>query len=91
MSVIPIIGLVDITAVAVMNHKNKASVQQEFQRRRLALPHGVAPGESVTGSFFFPMTPGPQRLILRGHSGELPLEVVLELGPLSGLHLQPAK
>jgi hypothetical protein len=91
LSVIPIIGLVDISAVAVMNHKNKASVQQEFQRRRLQLPHSVAPGESATGSLFFPMTPGPQRLILRGHNGELPLEVVLELGPLSGLHLQSAK
>ncbi len=91
LSVIPIIGLVDVSAVVVMNHKNKASVLHEFQRRRLALPHSVAPGESVTGSFFFPMTPGPQRLILRGHNGELPLVVVLELGPLSGLHLQPAK
>jgi hypothetical protein len=65
-------------------------VQQEFTRRRLALPRTLGPGETVTGSLFFPMTPGPQRLILKTQSGEGPRELTLELKPLADLHLKPA-
>jgi hypothetical protein len=91
LTVIPLIGLVDVSLVAVMNHRNKARVQAEFQRRRLNLPLPLAPGESKSGSFFFPMTPGPQRLVVHGHDGEQPLNVVLELKPLAALHLMPTK
>jgi hypothetical protein len=91
LAAIPVIGLVDVSTVAIMNHNNKGKVEHEYQRRRLKLPHSVAPGESLTGSLFFPMTPGPQRLTLRGRSGDAALEVVLELAPLRGLHLQTAK
>ncbi len=87
---IPIIAVVDITAVAIMNHGNKVKVQQEFDRRRLTLPRALAPGETVHGSLFFPMTPGPQRLVLRGKAGDAPFELTLDLQPLAGLHLKPA-
>jgi hypothetical protein len=88
---IPVVAIVDITAVAIMNHNNKAKVQKEFDRRRLVLPLTMAPDSAAEGSLFFPMTPGPQRLIVRGKSGETPLELVLELKPLAGLHLKPAE
>ncbi len=91
LGVIPVFAVVDVTTVAVMNHQNKVKVQEEFQRRRLGLPHTVPPDKAATGSLFFPMTPGPQRLIVHGREGEQPLEVVLELGPLATLHLKPAK
>ena len=88
--VIPVVAVVDIAVVAVMNHNNKVKVQEEFNRRRLSLPLTLPPGKSVAGSLFFPMTPGPQRLRLKGRSGDTPFELVLELKPLAGLHLKPA-
>ncbi|MEI6106425.1 MAG: hypothetical protein WCR49_05365 [Opitutae bacterium] len=89
LTIIPIAAVVDITAVVIMNHNNKAKVQAEFDRRRLVLPLTLAPGASATGSLFFPMTPGPQRLIVKGQFGEAPLELILPLKPLAGLHLKP--
>ncbi len=87
---IPVVAVVDIAVVAVMNHNNKFKVQQEFTRRRVALPQTLQPGKSVAGSLFFPMTPGPQRLRVKGRSGATPFELVLELKLLAGLHLKPA-
>jgi len=89
--VVPVAGLVDVGTVAVMDHNNKRAVEREFERRRLVLPRTLAPGESVNGSLFFPMTPGPQRLLLHAHGALEPHEVRLELGPLSALHLKAAK
>jgi len=86
-----VFGLFEITTAAVMNHANKAAVQSEFQRRRLNLPLTLTPGQTATGSLFFPVTPGPQRLIVHGHDGEQPLDVTLELGPLATLHLKAEK
>ena len=91
LTAIPIFAVVDLSAVAVINHNNKAKVRAEFDRRRLVLPQTVASGASATGSFFFPMTPGPQRLIVKGQAGDSPLELTLELKQLSGLHLKPAE
>lgn len=85
---VPPLLLVDVAAVVLINHDNKTKVEQEFARRRLALPLALAPGATVQGSWFFPMTPGPQRLVLRGQAGEAPLEVVLELKPFAPLHLR---
>lgn len=90
LSVIPVVAIVDITAVAILNSQNKKKVVAEFNRRRLSLPLTIEPGQDGTGSFFFPMTPAPQRLVLKGTAGEAPLELVLELKPLAGLHLKPA-
>jgi len=89
LAVIPVFAVVDLTAVAVMNHNNKKKVVAEFDRRRLVLPLALAPGATATGSFFFPMTPGPQRLVVKGKTGEVPLEIGLELKELAGLHLRP--
>lgn len=86
--VIPAVAIAEITTVAVMNHNNKAKVQAEFQRRRLVLPLTIPAGESVQGSLFFPMTPGPQRLVVAGRVGDAPVDVELGLQELAGLHLK---
>ena len=69
-----------------VNHTNKAAVNSEFTRRRLALPVTLAAGELRTGSLFFPMTPSPQSLTLRWSDGPAAGEVALALQPLQGLH-----
>jgi hypothetical protein len=89
LSIIPVVAVVDIVVVAVINNDNKKKVVAEFSRRRLVLPLTVQPGESVAGSLFFPMTPGPQKLIVRGQQAGQPVELALELKPLAGLHLKP--
>jgi hypothetical protein len=89
--VMPAVLLADIAVVAVMNHNNRGQVEKEYERRRLKLPLTIVPGRSVTGSFFFPLVPAPQRLILRGKSGADPWELVLDLKPLASLHLKQAE
>jgi hypothetical protein len=89
LTAIPVFAVVDLTSVAVMNHNNKKKVVAEFSRRRLELPLTIAPATTAEGSLFFPMTPGPQRLTLKGRIGGSPLELVLELKQLAGLHLKP--
>ncbi len=91
LAIIPVVAAVDILVVASMNHYNKEHVQLEFDRRRLVLPLTLAPGATTNGSLFFPMTPGPQRLTVKGKSGDAPFELVLELKPLAGLHLKSAE
>lgn len=83
--------MVDIATVGVLHPRNKAKGQKEFDRRRLKMPLTVAPGQKAERSLSFPMAPGPQRLILNGRAGDAPLEMVLELKPLAGLHLKPAE
>ena len=89
LNIIPVVAIVDIAAVAVMNHNNKKKVQEEFDRRRLRLPLRLAPGATLAGSCFFPMTPSPRRIILSGRMGTEPVEVTIDLRALSGLHLKP--
>ena len=87
---VPVALIVNVSVVAVKNRRNKGKVHAEFDRRRLRLPLELAPGATVEGSLFFPIVPGPQRLILQGKEGDAPLELVLDLQPLAGLHLKPA-
>jgi hypothetical protein len=90
-TVLPLVFVANVTTVAVLNHSNKGKVEAEFDRRRLKLPVMIAPGASAEGSFFFPMTPGPQSLVVKGRSSDTPVELVLDLKPLAGLHLDSAK
>lgn len=68
----------------------RGRIAREFNRRRIALPAPVPAGTSRTGSFFFPVTPAPRQLRLRGrdHHGA-GQEMVIDLAPLAGLHLPP--
>ena len=73
-----------------INHHNKKAVMEEFARRRLLLPLTLAPGETRTGSFFFPTLRSPMSLDLHW-SGESGVgEAVLELDFLKGLHVPAA-
>lgn len=91
LNIIPVVAIVDITVVAILNNKNRKLVQAEFERRRLPLPAEIPPGVTAGGSLFFPMTPSPQSLRVRGRIGDEPVEFALELKPLAGLHVRPAK
>jgi hypothetical protein len=70
-----------------INMHNKAAIKKEFNRRRVPLPLTLGPGETRTGSFFFPMVPNPQALIVRWTSSAGDGETTLELHFLQGLHV----
>lgn len=80
--------LVAVGTVA-MNVHGKHQIENEFARRRLVLPARIAPGQTVPGSLFFRISPGPQRLVVRGQTGDEPIELTVDLAPLQRLHLQP--
>ncbi len=73
------------------NSIHKAEVMAEFDRRRLALPLTLQPGEVRTGSLFFPMVASPWSLTLATRQGTVGSVAVLRLDFLAGLHLKPAK
>jgi hypothetical protein len=75
------------TVVANIHSKHK--VEAEFTRRRLVLPLTLTPGQTVQGSLFFRITPGPQRLALHGRAADQPCDVTIPLTPLAGLHFAP--
>lgn len=75
-----------ITVFAI-NSSNKAAITKEFNRRRLALPLTLAPGETRTGSLFFPMVPNPRSLSLRWSADTASAEVTIGLESLHGLHV----
>jgi len=77
-------------SVVGINHYNKKAVMTEFKRRRLRLPLTLAPGESRTGSLFFPMVRSPGSLTLQW-SGETGSDMaVLPLDFLKELHVPAA-
>ena len=73
--------------VLSVNHSNKSAVKAEFVRRRLALPITIGPGETHTGSLFFPMGPNPQSLSAHWVSGPAGGDVRVPLEFLRGLHV----
>lgn len=89
-NVIPVVAVVNIGTVAVLNSRNKRRVVAEFQRRRLPVPWQVGPGDVAHGSWFFPMTPSPRELIVRGRHGAEEIELRVPLPGLAQLHLKPA-
>ncbi len=70
-----------------INHHNKKAVIAEFTRRRLPLPLTLAPGETRTGSMFYPMVRAPRSLELHWSSDIVSGEAALSLDFLHGLHV----
>lgn len=70
-----------------INMHNKAAIKKEFNRRRVLLPLILGPGETRSGSFFFPMVPNPQALTVHWTSSAGDGETTLELHFLQGLHV----
>jgi hypothetical protein len=80
---LPVYGL----TVFGINMHNKAAIKQEFNRRRVPLPLTLGPGETHSGSFFFPMVPNPRALTVRWTGSAGNGETTLELHFLQGLHV----
>jgi hypothetical protein len=66
------------------------AVLAEFKRPRLSLPLTLAPGETRTGSVFYPMVRNPSSLELRWSSETTGGQTVLPLDFLKGLHVPTA-
>ncbi len=81
---LPVYGL----ATWGRNRHYKAAIKKEFDRRRLPLPLRLAPGETRTGSLFFPMVPNPRALALNWASASVSADSVLGLEFLRGLHIK---
>jgi hypothetical protein len=82
---LPVLGLGTI----VRSFSAKGDIAEEFQRRRLSLPATLAANRTISGSLFFPVSPGPKRLVLRYRIGDAIEGVTVDLAPLAGLHLPP--
>jgi hypothetical protein len=74
-----------------INHHNKKAVMAEFTRRRLPLPLTIAPGETRTGSVFYPMVRNPRSLDLHWSSETGTGQAILLLDFLHGLHVPAAQ
>lgn len=70
-----------------INHHNKKAVIAEFKRRQLPLPLTLAPGETRTGSLFYPMVRNPSYLALNWSGAPAGGQAVLPLDFLNGLHV----
>ena len=79
---LPVYGL----ATWGRNRHYRAKIKTEFDRRRLKLPLSLAPGETRTGSLFFPMVPNPRSLDLNWSDDSASADAVLPLDFLEGLH-----
>jgi hypothetical protein len=69
-----------------INTHNKSAIKAEFYRRRLPLPLSLAPGETRTGSLFFPMVPNPRSMDLTWSNESGTGDSLLALDFLRGLH-----
>lgn len=61
-------------------------IKKEFNRRRLALPLELQPGEARQGSLFFPITPASQHLELDFSSDGATQSANIDLASISSLH-----
>ena len=74
--------------VLLIDHHNKVGMENEFSRRRMVLPLALAPGETRTGSFFFPMVPSPRSLAVHWTAESGAGDTSLALDFLHDLHLK---
>lgn len=85
------LGLIDLVVVSVADSNSREKIEAIFQRRRLQVPTRIDPRESIDGSFFFPVTLQPKRLVLLAISDEQPLELTLDLDPIAPMRQWPNK
>jgi hypothetical protein len=83
---LPVYGL----TILGINRYNKTVIKKVFSRRRLPLPLSLAPGETRTGSLFFPMVPNPRSLDVHWSNESDQGDSVLSLDFLRGLHVSAA-
>jgi hypothetical protein len=88
LNAIPAVAVIDIAVVIGLNRANRTKVEREFARRRISLPFALPAGATAAGSLFFPMTPAPRELVLRGDRAGEAFELHVPLPALAQLHLQ---
>jgi len=81
---LPIIGIGTI----LVNGEGKHKIEDEFQRRRIALPAVIQPDQTCRGSLFFRVAPGPKHLTLLFSRPDSKFELPFDLKPLADLHLE---
>jgi hypothetical protein len=74
-------------SVLGINYHNKKAVMTEFRRRRLPLPLMLSPGETRTGSLFYPMVRSPGSLALSWSNESGVQTSILSLDFLQMLHV----
>jgi hypothetical protein len=77
------------SAGVIMYTADRSAIHTGFQQRRLKLPLLLAGGQTVNGSLFFPLTPGPQRLVITYRSKGERRRQEVPLAALARLHLPP--
>lgn len=65
-------------------------IASEFDRRRIPFQHPVAAKSATSGSFFFRITPSPQRLIVHLDVAGRKQIAIVDLPALNGLHRKRA-
>jgi len=82
------VAMVPVTAIIIHlnNQSHRRAIEAEFRRRRLALPLTLRPGETRSGSLFFPMTVSPQSLRLESEIDGREEFHPLPLPMLVGMH-----
>jgi len=78
------------TIYSNVHHRHR--IEGKFAARRVKLPAVIAPGQTLQGSLFFRISPGPRQLTLLVEQAGTYRKVTIELAALAGLHLgnQPA-
>jgi len=76
------------TIYANVHHRHR--IEEKFATRRIKLPGTVAPGQTLRGSLFFRISPGPRALTLLVEQGGVYRRLAIDLAPLASLHLVPA-
>lgn len=70
------------------NVHHRHQIEDEFARRRIVLPAAIAPGQTLQGSLFFRISPGPRNIAFLVQIDGTYQKIVVELAPLAGLHLK---
>jgi hypothetical protein len=70
------------------NVHHRHLIENKFAARRVKLPAVIEPGQTLQGSLFFRISPGPRKLTLLVEQAGTYRKVTIDLASLSGLHLK---
>jgi hypothetical protein len=70
------------------NVHHRHQIEDEFARRHIVLPATITPGQTLQGSLFFCVSPGPRSIAFLVQNDGAYQKVTVDLAPLAGLHLQ---
>jgi hypothetical protein len=70
------------------NVHHRHQIEDEFARRHIVLPATIAPGQTMQGSLFFRISPGPRQISFLVQNDGAYQKVIVDLTPLANLHLK---